>query len=114
MIGHPAGPDGDRFDLEVTFRPHPRVELWSNALYTRKGEGTSSVPYEAEGGSLTPPFPSGIVEKRQRIAVGSAWEPLWWCRLSAEVGREKTTNVGHVEGQIVEGSTAAIAIEINM
>ncbi len=58
-----TGPDSDLAGLKLTYFRNANIVLSLSGLIIRKGEGTISLPYETEGGSMTPVFPSGTVEK---------------------------------------------------
>ena len=58
-----TGPDSDLLGFELHYFFRHRIELTARYYFSRKGEGTLSLPFEDEGGNPHPEFPSGIVQK---------------------------------------------------
>lgn len=95
-LGFPLGNDVDQLNVSCVFMNtyglYPRVTL----QYTRKGEGSISIPYEQEGGSWTPPFPSGVVEKKLDITAGLNCVLRYKFYINIDVGRRYWTNYDHI------------------
>lgn len=49
------------------------IKLSAAGIYKRHGEGSISLPYETEGGTMTPEFPSGIVETTMTGRFSASW-----------------------------------------
>jgi len=66
--------------------------------YVRKGQGSIFFPYEQEGGTPTPPFPSGIVEKKLEVDFGVdlILRYNFYCR--AKIGKRYWRNYSHIPG----------------
>ncbi|UCG92804.1 MAG: hypothetical protein JSV97_03595 [candidate division WOR-3 bacterium] len=97
-LGFPLGNDVDQLNFSCVFMNeyglYPRFTL----QYTRKGEGSISVPYEQEGGSWTPPFPSGIVEKKLDITLGLQCVLRYKFYIGIDVGQRYWKNYDHISG----------------
>lgn len=95
-LGFPLGNDVDQLNVSCVFMNkyglYPRFTL----QYTRKGEGSIYVPYEQEGGSWTPPFPSGIVEKKLDITAGLQCVLRYRFYIGADFGKEYFYNYNHM------------------
>jgi hypothetical protein len=98
LIGHGLGPDADRFDFDAGHRLLPWLGLQAGYSVTRHGEGDVHLPFETEGGTAFPPFPSGVVERLDEVRAGGWLEVGSWLDVAAEGCWQATTNPGHQEG----------------
>jgi hypothetical protein len=70
-LGHPLGPDADRWSVRLDWRPEVRTNVWFLQEHTRRGEGNRVlVPWEP-GDPYDVPFPSGVVQRELRSEVGA-------------------------------------------
>ena len=73
LIGHPFGPDGDRYSISFIkwFGNNKKVSL--DLIYRRKGEGRYddfwTTPWE-DVDNYSEPFPTGVVEKSFLTSIG--------------------------------------------
>ncbi|MBN2621329.1 hypothetical protein JXB22_09610 [candidate division WOR-3 bacterium] len=111
-IGYPLGNDVDRVIFSTSFvnrlHCHPRVYL----EYTRKGEGSIFRPYEEEGGTWTPPFPSGVVEKKLDLRFGIEYAFKNNIYIQADIGKVWWENYGHEAGNDVDDTVLTAALWI--
>ncbi len=95
-LGFPLGNDVDQLSFSVTYMNtyglHPCLEI----QYVRKGEGSIFLPYDGEGGPLNPPFPSGVVEKKFEITLGTNYLIRHNFYIHACVGRRNWSNFNHI------------------
>ena len=97
-LGFPLGNDVDELSFNVKYLnaygifPHLSID------YIRKGEGSIFIPFEDEGGSINPPFPSGVVEKTLEIKFGVDYRFRRNLHLDMEIGRVQRDNVDHITG----------------
>ena len=97
-LGFPLGNDVDELSFNVKYLnaygifPHLSID------YIRKGEGSIFIPFEDEGGSINPPFPSGVVEKTLEIKLGVDYRFRRNLHLDMEIGRVQRDNVDHITG----------------
>ncbi len=101
-LGFPLGNDVDELSFELKFMsrynvfPHVRVD------WLRKGEGSIYLPYEDEGGSIDPPFPSGIVDRQLKVEFGAQYNLLKNFYFSFDIGKAYRYNMDHIEGNDVD------------
>ncbi|KPK63875.1 hypothetical protein AMJ83_05355 [candidate division WOR_3 bacterium SM23_42] len=94
-LGFPLGNDVDqvsfslRYENKYGVRPHLTID------YSRKGEGSVYVPYEDEGGSINPPFPSGVVERTLQIKCGIDYTYKTRFHIKSNIGQLYKYNEGH-------------------
>jgi hypothetical protein len=102
-LGFPLGNDVDR--LSITFKYVNRFGLFPHASvdYTRQGEGSIYIPFEEEGGSINPPFPSGVVERTLEFRFGAAYSLRRNFHFRIDIGRQYHHNVDHTPGNDVDG-----------
>ena len=97
-LGFPAGNDVDELTCQLKyvngFGLFPHVSF----AYMRKGEGSIFIPYEEEGGTTYPPFPSGIVDKSIELKIGADYNLLRNFYLMLDVGKSYRHNIDHVAG----------------
>jgi hypothetical protein len=97
-LGFPLGNDVDRLCASVKLMNRYGLYPTITFEYVRKGEGSIYLPYEEEGGDWTPPFPSGIVEKKTEFDLGFdlVLRHNFYCR--ARFGRQYWQNLSHISG----------------
>ncbi len=97
-LGFPPGNDVDRLSLSLKYINRlgifPRVSLH----YTRQGEGSIHIPYEDEGGSINPPFPSGTVERKLELRFGVDYTFRRYLHLKMDIGQQHLYNADHIAG----------------
>ena len=97
-LGFPLGNDVDELSFSVKYLNkyglYPGLEM----SYIRKGQGSIFLPYEEEGGTWKPPFPSGVVEKRFDVLVGLNYLLKYNSYLEAKIGKRYWTNYNHTSG----------------
>ncbi len=95
-LGFPLGNDVDQLSFSLRYKNKYGVRPRLSMTYTRKGEGSIYVPYEIEGGSINPPFPSGIVEKtfEMKCGVDFTFKDRFYIKGSA--GRSYVYNEDHI------------------
>lgn len=109
-LGFPLGNDVDKLSFKMKYwnryNFYPMLEI----DYVRKGQGSIFLPYEQEGGTWTPPFPSGIVEKKMEIDFGFdlILRYNFYCR--AKIGKRYWRNYSHIPGN----DTSETIIDINL
>lgn len=62
-LGFWLGTDADEFYAKADYLLSPETSVSLSFNYVRNGEGDLYLPYEQEGGDVSPEFPSGTVEK---------------------------------------------------
>ncbi len=97
-LGFPLGNDVDRFSCSVKYMNQYGLYPVMAFEYVRKGQGSIFFPYEQEGGTPTPPFPSGIVEKKLEVDFGVdlILRYNFYCR--AKIGKRYWRNYSHIPG----------------
>lgn len=112
-LGDSIGPDADL----VVFQAGLRLSSWfavnSRFSLGRKGEGTVDLPYEEEGGSPTPPFPSGVVERKILTDIGLDIRPHWILDFEPRIGWEWIANRDHVRADNRSGLRAGVSLRVN-
>jgi len=109
-LGFPLGNDVDKFSASFIFFSQPGLSPNMSISYTRKGEGSISLPYEEEGGPINPPFPSGIVEKNLEVKLGIDYTPKPKFYIKIEVGRRLWRNNNHIPNNDVNETLCNIGI----
>ncbi len=109
-LGFPLGNDVDNFFFSVKFMNkfglYPRMEF----NYTRKGEGSIFLPYEEEGGSWNPPFPSGVVEKKIEGKIGLDYIFRYNFYVKIDVGKRYWKNYDHIESDDRDDTIFSVAL----
>ncbi|KPJ72273.1 hypothetical protein AMJ52_06890 [candidate division TA06 bacterium DG_78] len=78
--------------------------------YLRKGEGSIFLPYEEEGGTWTPPFPSGTVERKLDITCGLDYTIFYNFYIKVGFGKRFWYNYNHVSGDDKDDLQFSIAL----
>ena len=97
-LGNPLGNDADELRVSVTYFSAYDVHPFVTLSHIRKGEGSIFLPYEEEGGSIHPPFPSGTVEKRIEFSVGVNYSLEKRIHARGVVGTRSIDNYEHRAG----------------
>jgi hypothetical protein len=103
-LGYPLGDDFDR--IEFGCSRWFTESVWAKASWAgiRQGEGSIFTPFDTPwlGHTLEQgyhePFPTGVVERRNEIALSVRYNPNPFVGLEAEMRSTKTSNRGHVPG----------------
>jgi hypothetical protein len=95
-VGFPLGNDVDQVSFSIKFMNQYGLYPGLYIKQVRKGEGSIYLPYTEEGGSLNPPFPSGVVEKKFDILVGLDYIFKYNFFIETHVGKRYWTNKGHI------------------
>jgi hypothetical protein len=97
-LGFPLGNDVDELTCGLKyvncFGLFPRLSF----AYTRKGEGSIFLPFEEEGGTTNPPFPSGVVDKSLVVKAGADYNLMRNFNFTFEVGKSYRYNADHIAG----------------
>ena len=97
-LGFPLGNDVDELSFSIKYVNkyglYPSLEM----NYIRKGQGSIFLPYEEEGGTWNPPFPSGVIEKKLDVLVGLNYLLQHNSYLEAKIGKSYWTNYNHTSG----------------
>lgn len=109
-LGFPLGNDVDQLSCSVKFMNqfglYPKLEI----EYVRKGQGSIFLPYEQEGGTWTPSFPSGIVEKKLQIDFGFDYTLRCNFYLKVKAGQRFWRNHGHLSGNDLNDTTFDLSL----
>ncbi|MCP4703287.1 MAG: capsule assembly Wzi family protein [candidate division Zixibacteria bacterium] len=101
LIGHPFGPDGERYSLtfEKWFRDNKKASL--NFSYQRKGEGRFDDYWDEpwlDTDDYSEPFPTGIVEKSFLISTAFSGYIKPYLYIDALSGINIIDNYAHIDG----------------
>jgi hypothetical protein len=85
FLGHPLGPDADRWSARAEWAPHADWALWLRGAGTRRGEGNLQLDAWQSGTPHDPPFPSGSVRREWEAELGTRarWRRRTEMRLAA-------------------------------
>lgn len=97
-LGFPLGNDVDKFFFSVKFMNRYGLNPSVALEYSRKGEGSIFLPWEEEGGTWTPSFPSGVVERKLDITFGLDYTFRYNFYIEAGIGKRYWYNYSHVSG----------------
>jgi hypothetical protein len=97
-LGFPLGNDVDKVTFSLKFMNRYSLNPSVTLQYVRKGEGSIFLPYEEEGGTWTPSFPSGTVEQTLDISCGLDYTVLYNFYIKAGFGKRFLYNYNHVSG----------------
>jgi hypothetical protein len=97
-LGFPLGNDVDKLTFSLKHMNRYGLNPSITLQYVRKGEGSIFLPYEEEGGTWTPPFPSGIVERTLDITCGLDYTLFYNFYIEADFGKRFWYNYNHVSG----------------
>lgn len=95
-LGFPLGNDVDDLSLSIKFLNQYGLYPSLVLNYTRKGEGTIFLPFEEEGGTWTPPFPSGIVERKLDATLALDYTLRYNFYMKASIGKRFWHNYNHI------------------
>ncbi len=101
LIGHPFGPDGDRYSLSFIkwFRNNKKATL--DFIYQRKGEGSFDDIWTTPWFDIddyTEPFPTGVVEKSFSASIGFTGYVRPYFFIDASSGINFIDNYQHLDG----------------
>lgn len=96
VMGYPAGPDGDRFDVWASLAVGEPCLITLGYELVRRGKGRAADSQEEPAVSLR--FPSGVAEKTQTVAAEVAWRPSFALRVKANGRWSATANAGNIAG----------------
>lgn len=97
-LGFPLGNDVDELSFSVRYMNKYGLYPSFEVNYVRKGQGSIFLPYEEEGGTWNPPFPSGVVEKKFDVLVGLDYVLHYNSYLESKIGKRYWTNYNHISG----------------
>ena len=97
-LGYPLGNDADELRASITYFSTYDVHPFVTFSHIRKGEGSIFLPYEEEGGTIHPPFPSGVVEKRIEFSAGFNYSFQNRLHARGAIGTRSVDNFGHSTG----------------
>jgi hypothetical protein len=101
--GKPLGPaEGNDFDeIRVAwfFAPLPSLFLEADYARKRKGEGEVRLPFPPVFESSDIPFPSGVVEKTDRVSLSLRYQTGPSFFIDGTVGVERRNNYLHIAGE---------------
>jgi hypothetical protein len=97
-LGYPLGNDADELRASITYFSLYDIHPFISVSHIRKGEGSIFLPYEEEGGTVHPPFPSGVVEKRIEFSAGVNYAVLQHLHARGAVGMRRIDNYEHTAG----------------
>jgi len=103
-LGFFLGDDVDELSFSVKFMNGQGLNPSIVLNYIRKGEGSIFLPFEQEGGTWTPAFPSGMVEKKLDIKFCLDYNLPYNLYLKANIGRRYWYNYNHISGNDPAGT----------
>lgn len=109
-LGFPLGNDVDRLATSIKYMSRFGLYPILSLEYVRKGEGSIFLPYEQEGGTWTPPFPSGIVEKKLQVDFGFDFILRYNVYGRAKLGKRYWTNRSNISGNDENETVVDISI----
>lgn len=109
-LGFPLGNDVDQLSCSVKFMNRFGLYPKLGIEYARKGQGSIFLPYEQEGGTWKPPFPSGIVEKKLQIDFGFDYTLRYNFYLKVKAGQRFWRNHGHLPGNDLNDTTFDLSL----
>jgi hypothetical protein len=97
-LGYPLGNDVDELSMEIKLLSQYNLVPHARVGWLRKGEGSIHLPYEEEGGSINPPFPSGVVDKTVTLGIGASYNLLRNFYFTIDISKSYRYNEDHVNG----------------
>lgn len=94
VLGGAPGPDADSWRLEVELYPRPNTIATAALFGEGRGEGNDFRAFRI-GDDISPPFPSGVVQRTRGFLLGLRWEfdrNQW---VSGAYSRAHLSNIGH-------------------
>jgi len=111
-IGSSLGPDADRSEAWITWRPRPEASLTASISRGRDGErDVDTLESVTEAGN--PDFPSGVVQREWRFGV-EAWGmmPRYGAEGLLRLGTHDLTAIDHESGRDGDFWVAELGIRI--
>lgn len=93
-----TGPDSDLAGLRLTYFRNANMIISLSGLIIRKGEGTISLPYETEGGTMTPVFPSGTIESTVKASASFTYRLGDFIETGINMEYSDITNKNNIAG----------------
>ena len=117
-LGHPNGPDFDKFSVRGVYRPTRNLDITGRFFYRRKGNTSVETLWPIPPGETGSYFPynnflSGVVETSFNIKGGIRFYGLPGVTVIAEVGFGKANNFRHKEGKEKEIYSANLSALIS-
>lgn len=109
-LGFPLGNDVDRLQGSIKYMNRYGLYPVASFEYARKGQGSIFLPYEREGGTWTPPFPSGIVEKKLEVSFGIDLMLRYNIYGKAKIGKRYWKNYANIPGNDNNETIADISL----
>jgi hypothetical protein len=109
-LGFPLGNDVDRLSCNVKYMNQYGFCPVVAFEYVRKGQGSIFLPYEQEGGTWTPPFPSGVVERKLEVDFGFDLILRYNFYCSAKLGKRYWRNYSHMPGNDVDDTVLDMSL----
>jgi Capsule assembly protein Wzi len=97
-LGAPEGPDTDRHNLLVSYRPRPTARIWLEGERRRRGVNRLWTE-DSRIGQAGRPFPLGTVEKRWIVSAGADADLPRLARVSLALTYQDITNENNAPGQ---------------
>jgi hypothetical protein len=103
LLSAALGNDYDQFSVSLLhWLDNENVAAGINFSYTRRGEGSVTdpwtTPWLAVSGDYTEPFPTGVVEKTNRISMTAKGFISDFLFIDFEAGMDEIANLDHIEG----------------
>jgi hypothetical protein len=109
-LGFPLGNDADEISFLLKYVNAHGIFPYFSINYKRKGEGSIFIPFEDEGGSINPPFPSGVVEKTLEIKLGIDYRFRRNLYLGIEIGQARRDNIDHIAGNDADDNVFDVSL----
>lgn len=109
-LGYELGNDVDAFSLVLKYVNAYGIFPRLTFDYIRKGEGSIYVPFEDEGGTINPPFPSGVVEKTIRLELGVDYRFRRNIHMAVTIGRQYKDNADHITGNEIDNTIFDVSL----
>lgn len=101
-IGSELGPDADRITVLPIYHLTSAIDLTATIDYRRRGEYRFDQP-QPSGVPKDTPFPSGTVESKLQLAVGTRLQRRGQIVADALVGRYSIDNLANIDGSDIDG-----------
>jgi len=102
-LGFPRGNDVDKLSLHAKYWTGYGLNPILSLVFSRKGQGSIFLPYEEEGGTWTPPFPSGVVEENLEAKLGIEYPLKHHLYFRINIGKRWLRNYQHINNNSLDG-----------